>query len=70
MPDSKWARYNDAKAYGDFWEVNRDAIEWGIEERKIFVLNIDYDLATNSENPLSTKQFTYAELELIEFTRK
>jgi len=25
------------KSYGDFWEVNSDAIEWRIEEREIFV---------------------------------
>ncbi len=66
MPDSKWAKYNEARAYGDFWEVNSDAIEWGIEERKIFVLNVDYDLAADSSNPLSTRRFTYAELKLIE----
>jgi hypothetical protein len=65
MPEEKWAKYGDAQAYGDFWEVNRDAIEWGIEERKIFVLNIDYGLATRSQAS-STRRFTYAELKVIE----
>jgi hypothetical protein len=66
MSDSKWAQYGDAKAYGDFWEVNSDAIEWGIDERKIFVLNVDYNLASDASNPSSTRRFTYAELKLVE----
>jgi hypothetical protein len=66
MPDSQWTQYAESGAYGDFWEVNSDAIEWGMEERKIFVLNVDYNLATNPANPLATSRFTYGELRLIE----
>ena len=66
MPDSKWTKYGETGAYGDFWEVNSDVVEWGIEQRKIFVLNVDYDLATDATNPSSTRRFTYAELKLIE----
>ncbi len=66
MPASEWKKYEDAGAYGDFWEINSDAIEWAMEERKIFVLNVNYELATRSTDPNATRRFTYAELKLID----
>lgn len=65
LSDTNWQRFDNAQAYGDFWELNSDAIEWGVEERKIFILNIPYDLASNP-SPSSTKRFTNAEIHLIE----
>lgn len=65
VSDTNWQRFDNAKAYGDFWKFNSDAIEWGIEERKIFILNVPYDLATNP-SPSSTKRFSLAEIRLIE----
>jgi len=65
VPENKWAKYEGGAAYGDFWEVNRDIIEWGIQERKLFVSNIPYGVATNP-SPSSTRRFTRAEISLIE----
>ena len=67
LTDERWAKYKDADAMGDFWQVNREAIEWGIEERKIFILNVDYDLATNQFDDISSGKFTFAEIRTIEF---
>jgi hypothetical protein len=67
VPAEKWARYEDTGAYGDFWdwEVNRDIIEWGTEERKIFVLNMPYDVVTDLD-PRYSRKFSLAEVNQIE----
>jgi hypothetical protein len=66
VPETRWEVFSKEKAYGDFWAINTDAIEWGIEERKIFVLNVNYKNASDELNPLATRRFTFAELKIIE----
>jgi hypothetical protein len=59
--DETWDRFVSFDAMGDFWQVNSRAIEIAMAERKIFVLNVPYDVASDA-----TDSFTSAELRLIE----
>ncbi|MBN2118143.1 MAG: hypothetical protein JW730_16320 [Anaerolineales bacterium] len=60
MEESVYRDTGFKKDTGDFWNVNREAIMYGVDERKTFVLNVKLDRVLS--NPEKT---TYAEVQLI-----
>ncbi len=59
-PDAVWTKFKGAGAYGDFWQGNSAAIEWGIQERKIFILNVSQTITDRR-----TSTYTFAEMKLL-----
>jgi hypothetical protein len=60
MPESLYEQVGFQDGTGDFWQVNRAAIQYGVDERKTFVLSTDFD--TIMSNP---EKYTYAEVQMI-----
>jgi len=60
MPQSLYESVGFEDGTGDFWQVNRAAIQYGIDKRKTFVLSTD--LETILSNP---QKYTYAEIQMI-----
>ena len=60
MPQELYEKVGFESGTGDFWQVNRAAIQYGIDNRKTFVLSTDLD--TILSNP---DKYTYAEIKMI-----
>jgi hypothetical protein len=60
MEQSLYNQVGFKNGTGDFWQINRAAIQYGLDKRKIFVLSTD--LQTILSNP---SKFTYAEIQMI-----
>jgi hypothetical protein len=60
MPQPLYNKVGFQDGTGDFWPVNRGAIQRGIDQRQTFVLSTD--LQTILSNP---GKFTYAEIKMI-----
>jgi hypothetical protein len=62
LSDEAWAPFDQARA--NFWaQINAPFLEKAIENRKIFLFNVEYDVITN---PRNVERFSLPELRLIE----
>jgi hypothetical protein len=60
-----WAPFENARA--NFWkDINAPVIEEAIEDRKVFLFNVEYDVITN---PRNSERFSLPELRLIELEK-
>ncbi|MGE5375672.1 MAG: hypothetical protein ACM3XO_11505 [Bacteroidota bacterium] len=60
MPKELYNQIGFQSGTGDFWQVNRGALQSGIDQRKTFVLSTD--MQTILANP---EKYTYAEIKMI-----
>jgi hypothetical protein len=60
-----WAPFENARS--NFWtDINAPVIEGAIEDRKVFLFNVEYDVITN---PRNAERFSLPELRLIELEK-
>jgi hypothetical protein len=61
VDDDVWQVFDAAEAQGDFWQINSQAIEEAVTQRRIFVLNVPYARVESA-----TRSFSLPEIRLIE----
>ena len=57
-PSLTYDRFVNSDALGDFWQVNARAIEEAMAERKIFVLNVPFEAATEAMSSSTLSEVT------------